>query len=314
MATWRPDLSEREVTPERLYLRRREFLALGAAGAVGTLAPATSAAAEGPEGAALEVRERQDRAGGEKPTPWGDVTSYNNFYELGTDKDDPKRNAGSLRPRPWTVRIDGEVARPQTVDVDALLRWAPLEERVYRLRCVEAWSMVVPWAGYPLAALVKRVEPSSRARFVRFETLLDPEQLPGQRRPVLPWPYVEGLRIDEATHPLALLVFGLYGRVLPGQNGAPVRVVVPWKYGFKSAKSIARISFTADAPRTTWNVTAPHEYGFLANVNPEVDHPRWSQAKERRIGEFLRRKTLPFNGYAADVAGLYAGMDLRKDF
>ncbi len=313
MPAWRADLADRDVTPEGLYLRRREFLAMGAAGAVGALVAGRADAAD-PQGTPLETSSRRDLAGGEKPTPWDDVTSYNNFYELGTDKDDPRRNAASLRPRPWAVRIDGEVARPQTVDVDALLRWAPLEERIYRMRCVEAWSMVIPWVGYPLAALVKRVEPTSRARFVRFETLLDQRQLPGQRRDVLPWPYVEGLRMDEATHPLALLAFGLYGRVLPGQNGAPVRLVVPWKYGFKGGKSIVKISFVADRPRTTWNRVAPDEYGFYANVNPEVDHPRWSQARERRIGEFFRRKTLPFNGYAGEVAGLYAGMDLRKNF
>jgi sulfoxide reductase catalytic subunit YedY len=314
MAGWRPDMGEGDdVTPERLYLRRREFLALGAAGAVGALAP-PGALAAGPEGAPLDVSRKQDLAGGEKPTPWDDVTSYNNFYELGTDKDDPKKNAASLRPRPWTVRIDGEVARPQTVDVDAMMRWAPLEERIYRMRCVEAWSMVIPWVGWPLAELVKRVEPTSKARYVRFETLRDEAQLPGQRRSVLEWPYVEGLRLDEATHPLALLAFGLYGRVLPGQNGAPLRLVVPWKYGFKGAKSLVRISFVADQPRTTWSASAPSEYGFYANVNPDVDHPRWSQARERRIGEFLRRKTLPFNGYAEQVADLYAGMDLRKYF
>ncbi len=313
MRAWRPDLSERDVTPEALYLRRREFLALGAAGAAGALLP-SRARAGGPEGAEIAVTVHQELAGGEKPTPWDSVTSYNNFYELGTDKDDPKKNGGSLHPRPWTVRIDGEVARPQTVDVDALMRWAPQEERIYRMRCVEAWSMVIPWVGYPLAALVRRVEPTSRARYVRMETLLDDRQLPGERRGVLQWPYVEGLRIDEATHPLALLAFGLYGRVLPPQNGAPLRLVVPWKYGFKGVKSIVRISFVADPPQTTWNLSAPNEYGFYANVNPAVDHPRWSQAKERRIGEFFRRPTLPFNGYANDVASLYAGMDLRKSF
>jgi sulfoxide reductase catalytic subunit YedY len=311
---WRGDLSERDVTPEALYLRRREFLALGAAGAVGALAPAPLRAADAPKGAPLAAAKRVDMAGGEALTSYEAVTTYNNFYELGTDKDDPARNAASLRPRPWTVRIDGEVAKPRTVDLDELMSWAPLEERVYRMRCVEAWSMVIPWVGWPLAALVKRAEPTSRAKYVRFETLVDEQQLPGQRRPVLPWPYVEGLRIDEATHPLALLAFGLYGRVLPGQNGAPLRLVVPWKYGFKGAKSLVRVSFVADQPTNTWNTRAPHEYGFYANVNPEVDHPRWSQAKERRIGEFFRRKTLPFNGYASEVASLYAGMDLRASY
>ncbi len=315
MSRRRPDLSEREVTPERLFLHRREFIALGAAGAVGALVGGPArAAAKGPEGAALAVTKRVEQAGGEELTPWDDVTSYNNFYELGTGKSDPKENAGSLQPRPWTVRIDGEVKQPQTVDVDALLAWAPLEERVYRMRCVEAWSMVIPWVGWPLAELVKKVEPTSRAKYVRFETLLDAKQLPGQARPVLPWPYVEGLRMDEATHPLTLLAFGLYGRVLPGQDGAPLRLVVPWKYGFKGAKSLVRISFVAEQPANTWAVAGPSEYGFYANVNPEVDHPRWSQARERRIGEFRRRKTLPFNGYGSEVASLYSGMDLRKNF
>jgi sulfoxide reductase catalytic subunit YedY len=313
MPRHRPDLADRDATPEALWLRRREFLALGAAGAVGLALPGRARAGE-PTGATLTVARSVDAAGGEGRTAWDDVTTYNNFYELGTGKDDPARNARTLRARPWTVRIEGEVKRPQTLDVDALLRTFPLEERVYRMRCVEAWSMVIPWVGFPLAELVKRVEPTSRAKYVAFQTLLDPEQLPGQRRPVLDWPYVEGLRIDEATHPLTLLAVGLYGRVLPGQNGAPLRLVVPWKYGFKGAKSIVKITFSETRPRTTWNVMAPHEYGFHANVNPDVDHPRWSQARERRIGEFLRRRTLPFNGYAAEVASLYAGMDLRREY
>jgi sulfoxide reductase catalytic subunit YedY len=295
-------MKEAEATPERLWLRRREFLALGAAGAAALLGAPSTASAAGPAGTALPVGRRADQAAGEAPTPWEDVTTYNNFYELGTDKADPAKNAGSLRPRPWTVVIDGEVMKPLTLDVDALWRRFGVEERVYRLRCVEAWSMVVPWAGFPLADLVKAVE------------LHDPVQLPGQRRAVLEWPYVEGLRIDEATHPLAFLAVGLYGRVLPGQNGAPLRLVVPWKYGFKGAKSLVRITFLEKQPATTWARLAPSEYGFYANVNPAVDHPRWSQARERRIGEFLRRKTLPFNGYAAEVASLYAGMDLRRDF
>jgi sulfoxide reductase catalytic subunit YedY len=312
MARWRGDLGEKDATPEALYLRRREFLALGAAGAVGALLPPRTLAGE-PSGATLEVVARKELAGGEKPTPWDDVTSYNNFYELGVEKDDPKRNAGSLRPRPWTVRVEGEVKKPLTLDVDALIRSFGLEERIYRMRCVEAWSMVIPWVGFPLAELVKRVEPTSRAKFVTFTTLHDPEQLPGQRRRVLAWPYREGLLISEATHPLAMLAVGLYGRVLPGQNGAPIRLVVPWKYGFKGAKSIVRIGFEEQPPHTSWNDMAPHEYGFFANVNPEVDHPRWSQGKERRIGEFFRRKTTMFNGYP-EVASLYSGMDLRKNY
>jgi sulfoxide reductase catalytic subunit YedY len=250
-------------------------------------------------------------AGGEQPNQWEQITGYNNFYELGVEKEDPVRNAGSLRTRPWTVSVEGEVKKPQVLDIEALLRMFPLEERIYRMRCVEAWSMVIPWVGFPLGDLIRRVEPTSRAKFVAFQTVLDPEQLPGQRRRVLDWPYVEGLRMDEATHPLTLLSVGLYGRVLPGQNGAPLRLVVPWKYGFKGIKSIVRIRFVERQPPTTWSTMAPNEYGFYANVNPAVDHPRWSQAKERRIGEFFRRQTLPFNGYGAEVAQLYAGLDPR---
>jgi sulfoxide reductase catalytic subunit YedY len=316
MARWSArsgDVGEAEATPEPLWLRRREFLALGAAGAAGLLLPRRAGAGE-PTGATLPVARKAEKAGGEAQTPWDAVTGYNNFYELGTDKDDPSKHAGSLRTRPWSVAIEGEVKRPQTVAIDDLLRWFPLEERVYRMRCVEAWSMVIPWVGFPLGDLVRRLEPTSRARYVVFQTLMDPEQLPGQKRRVLDWPYVEGLRIDEATHPLALLAVGVYGRVLPGQNGAPIRLVVPWKYGFKGAKSIVRIRFQEQQPKTTWSLSAPSEYGFYANVNPDVDHPRWSQARERRIGEFFRRKTLPFNGYADEVAGLYSGMDLRANF
>ena len=250
----------------------------------------------------------------EPRTPYRDVTTYNKFYEFGTDKSDPAELAGTLRPRPWTVRVDGEVQKPQVIDVDQLLGWFPLEERVYRMRCVEAWSMVIPWLGFPLGDLLRRVEPTSRARYVAFTTLFDPEQMPGQQRRVLDWPYVEGLRIDEAMHPLTLLVVGLYGKTLPNQNGAPLRLVVPWKYGFKGIKSIVGIRLLETQPPTTWNLAAPREYGFYANVNPAVDHPRWSQATERRIGELRRRPTLPFNGYAEQVAGLYAGMDLREFF
>jgi sulfoxide reductase catalytic subunit YedY len=311
---WRPDVKEAEATPEGLWLRRREFLRLGAAGALGLALPGRGRAGAGPSGAELPVAFSADRAGGEKLNSWEDVTGYNNFCELGTEKTDPARLAGSLRPRPWTVTVDGEVKRPLTLDVDALWRLFPLEQRIYRLRCVEAWSMVVPWVGFPLEALVRRVEPTSKARHVTFTTLLDPRQLPGQRGAVLDWPYLEGLRIDEAAHPLTLLAVGVYGRVLPGQNGAPLRLVVPWKYGFKGAKSIVRIHFQEQQPSTTWARMAPREYGYYANVNPEVDHPRWSQARERRLGEVLRRKTLPFNGYAAEVASLYGGLDLRQNF
>jgi sulfoxide reductase catalytic subunit YedY len=247
-------------------------------------------------------------------TPNRDVTTYNNFYEFGTDKSDPAENARTLKPRPWPVSIEGEVRKPLTIDIDQLLTWFPIEERVYRMRCVEAWSMVIPWLGFPLGDLLKRVEPTSRAKYVAFTTLLDPEQMPAQRRRVLDWSYVEGLRIDEAMHPLTIVAVGLYGKSLLNQNGAPLRLVVPWKYGFKGIKSIVAIRLTEEQPPATWNLAASHEYGFYANVNPAVDHPRWSQATERRIGEFRRRPTLPFNGYAEQVAGLYSGMDLRKFF
>src|SRR5581483_4026018 len=310
------------------YLCRRELLrnaALAAATATalgggllwlagGGRADPREAAERAADRAPLAVAGRSPLGTDEPPTPERDVTSYNNFYEFGTGKGDPAARASTLRPRPWTVRLDGEVARPEVVDVDALLRRVPLEERVYRMRCVEAWSMVIPWVGFPLGDVLRRAEPTSRAKYVAFTALLDPDEMPDQRRDVLPWPYVEGLRIDEAMHPLTLLAVGLYGKVLPNQNGAPLRLVVPWKYGFKGIKSIVRISLVEQVPPTTWNVVAPHEYGFYANVNPAVDHPRWSQATERRIGELHRRPTLPFNGYAEEVASLYAGMDLRRWF
>ncbi len=298
-----PDIRASEVTPEASYLGRRAFIA--AAGvAAGSIAFPGLACAERSAG-----RSQEDRL-----TPIEDVTGYNNYYEFGTGKDDPARTAGDFRTRPWTVEIAGEVARPARYDLDDILRRFPSEERIYRLRCVEAWSMVIPWQGFPLRDLVNWVRPTARARFVEFTTLHDPQQMPGQRRGVLPWPYVEGLRMDEAMHPLTIMATGLYGRTLPNQNGAPLRLVVPWKYGFKSGKAIVRIRFTPDMPRTTWAIAAPDEYGFYANVNPEVDHPRWSQARERRIGEFARRRTLPFNGYAEQVASLYSGMDLRRNF
>ncbi|MFO0582841.1 MAG: protein-methionine-sulfoxide reductase catalytic subunit MsrP [Anaeromyxobacter sp.] len=313
MARWRPDEKEANVTPERLWLTRRELLATGAAGALGLALPREALAGE-PTGQALQVAKSLDRSGGEAKNTWDQITTYNNFYELGTDKEDPARNAGTLKARPWTIAVEGEVKKPQTIGIDDLLKWFPLEERIYRMRCVEAWSMVIPWVGIPLGDLVKRLEPTSKAKYVVFQTLLDPAQLPNQRSHVMPWPYQEGLRIDEATHPLAILAVGLYGRVLPGQNGAPVRLVVPWKYGFKGAKSIVKIRFQETQPRTAWNDLQPSEYGFYANVNPEVDHPRWSQAKERRIGEFFRRPTLKFNGYGDEVASLYSGLDLRRNF
>ena len=252
------------------------------------------------------------------PTPYKDVTTYNNFYEFGLDKDEPHRKAHTLRTRPWTLTVEGAVAKPATFGIEDLLKWAPMQERIYRMRCVEGWSMVIPWVGYPLAELIRRVEPLGSAKFVEFITLADGAQMPGLRSPVIKWPYTEGLRLDEARHPLTLLTFGLYGEVLPNQNGAPVRLVVPWKYGFKSSKSLVRIRFTEHQPMTSWSRSAPQEYGFYSNVNPEVDHPRWSQATERRIGEggFLTRKrpTLMFNGYADQVASLYAGMDLRRNY
>jgi sulfoxide reductase catalytic subunit YedY len=308
-----------EITPEGLYLRRRELLAGGAAAATGlafALAGCKSKASRGPDVVeGLPIAGIKKSAFVDEPlTPFKDVTTYNNFYELGTDKSDPSDNAAALKTRPWTVSFEGALAKPRVVDIDTLLGWFPPEERVYRLRCVEAWSMVIPWVGFPLAALIKRLEPSSSSKYVAFTTVLAPQDLPGQRTNALDWPYVEALRMDEALHPLSLLAVGLYGRVLPSQNGAPIRLVVPWKYGFKSIKSIVKIAFVPSQPPTSWNRYASREYGFYSNVNPEVDHPRWSQAKERRIGELSRRATLPFNGYANEVASLYAGMDLRKNF
>ena len=301
-----PDIPSSEITPEPLYLARREFLAASAAAVAALSVPAHVSRLT----SHVVGRGRAD----DPPNTWDEITSYNNFYEFGTDKEDPKRNAHTLRPRPWKVEIAGEVKRPAVHDLDDLLRpWKPVE-RIYRLRCVEAWSMVIPWLGIPLRDVIDRLEPTSRAKYVEFTTLHDPEQMPGQRSRLLPWPYVEGLRMDEARHPLTLLVTGLYGRTLPNQNGAPLRLIVPWKYGFKGGKSIVRIRFTERQPRTTWNIAAPGEYGFYANVNPDVDHPRWTQSRERRIGEFRRRPTLMFNGYADQVASLYAGMDLRASF
>jgi len=303
-----------DITPENLFLGRRAFMA-GAAALL--LIPTDSRADNPPADQALRATPNPAYKLDDPPTPLKDVTTYNNFYEFGVNKDDPARLAHTLRPRPWTVHVDGLAHKPRTFDIDDIVKMTPLEERVYSLRCVEAWSMVIPWIGFPLATLLKRVEPMGQAKYVEFTTLVDPEQFPGQKKSVfsfssLEWPYTEGLRLDEALHPLTLLAVGLYGRVLPNQNGAPIRVVVPWKYGFKSAKSIVRIRLTDTEPKTTWNKQAPQEYGFFSNVNPTVDHPRWSQATERRIGEFRRRKTLMFNGYADQVGSLYAGMDLKK--
>ncbi|MBP7704652.1 MAG: protein-methionine-sulfoxide reductase catalytic subunit MsrP [Caulobacter sp.] len=300
------DLTENDVTPQGLYLRRRELMA----GLVGVgLAGLASAAQAQP----IKLVGKPSRfSTTEAKTPRQDVTGYNNFYEFGVNKEDPARNAGSLKVRPWSVKIDGHCAKPGTYDLADFLRGNPLQERIYRLRCVEGWSMVIPWLGVPLADLLKRYEPTSKAKYVAFETLYRPTEMPGQRRAVLDWPYREGLRIDEAMNPLTIMAVGLYGETLPNQNGAPMRLVVPWKYGFKSIKSVTRISFVETQPATAWNLSAPDEYGFFSNVNPDVDHPRWSQATERRLGEFRRRKTLPFNGYGDQVASLYRGMDLRK--
>lgn len=303
------------VTPRPVYEARRQLLLAGAGAGLAAVWPGRVKAA--PAAGPWSTVKRGAFGTDEALTPREFVTGYNNFYEFGTDKADPAANAHTLRPQPWQVQIDGAVQRPQTLDVADLTQPRNLEERIYRLRCVEGWSMVIPWIGLPLADVLRRVEPLGSAKFVEFTTLHDPQQMPGQRRDVLPWPYVEGLRLDEAMHPLTFLAVGLYGDVLPNQNGAPLRLVVPWKYGFKSVKSIVRIRFTEQQPATSWNVVAPQEYGFYANVNPQVDHPRWSQARERRLGEGLfsaRRATAPFNGYADQVAGLYAGMDLRREF
>jgi sulfoxide reductase catalytic subunit YedY len=306
------DLRSSDITDERLYLRRREFMKAAAVPAVAALAGLSPARLFGAGQDQIPNFRKGVITTDEALTPWEDVTTYNNFYEFGTDKSDPARHARNFRPKPWTVKIDGLVNKPGDYNLEDLIKPQALEERVYRLRCVEAWSMVIPWVGFPLGDLIKRVEAQGGARFVEFATLLDPKQMPGQRSAVLDWPYVEGLRIDEAMHPLAILAVGVYGKVLPNQNGAPLRLVVPWKYGFKSIKSIVRIRFVAKQPVSSWQASGPQEYGFYSNVNPDVDHPRWSQARERRIGEFFKRKTLMFNGYADQVAGLYAGMDLRK--
>ena len=320
------DLRSSEITPESVYLNRRQFIERsGRIGLTAAFAPGVLAACERtgrtanaadavpvPGEPSQEVDWSRMRSElGEELSSYEAVTTYNNFYEFGTGKEDPARNAHTLQPRPWSIAVEGEVANPAVYDLEEFLAPHRMEDRVYRMRCVEAWSMVIPWRGFPLVDLIRRVEPNGNAKFVELTTLYDPEQMPGQRRGVLDWPYVEGLRLDEATHPLTMLVAGVYGRELPNQNGAPLRLIVPWKYGFKGVKSIVKIRFVRDIPATTWAISAPNEYGFYANVNPEVDHPRWSQATERRIGEFRRRETLPFNGYADQVAHLYAGMDPR---
>jgi sulfoxide reductase catalytic subunit YedY len=305
-----------EITPKKLYLDRRSFLVaagITGAAAAGSVLGGLFSSSEATAGAKLQFSKSPLSTQGETLTPFKDITTYNNFYEFGTDKEDPHQNAKNFRTSPWTVSIEGHVKRAASFDVDSIVKMHPsLEERVYRLRCVEAWSMVIPWIGIPLSAVIKAVEPTSKAKYVAFQTLHDPKQMPGQRRPVLVWPYAEGLRLDEAMHPLTMLAVGLYGETLPNQDGAPIRLVVPWKYGYKSIKSIVKIRFVETQPVTAWNLSAPEEYGFYSNVNPEVEHPRWSQASERRIGEFAKRKTLMFNGYGDQVASLYSGMDLRK--
>ena len=303
-----PDIRPSEITPKSVWLDRRQMV-VGAGAALAALALPKPAGATPLAHVAKSAYTVPDA-----PNTLEQITHYNNFYEYGTEKTDPAENApGLLKPLPWTVRIEGECGKPGTLDVADFLKSAALEERVYRLRCVEAWSMVIPWVGVPLATVLKRREPTSKAKYVAFQTLMDPKQMPGERsRLIYPWPYTEGLRIDEAMHPLTLLAVGVYGETLPAQSGAPIRLVVPWKYGFKSIKSIVAIRFVETQPPTLWNTLSPNEYGFYSNVNPNVDHPRWSQAKERRIGEFFKRPTLMFNGYGDQVASLYAGMDLRK--
>jgi len=311
----KPELGESEVTDRKMFNQRRRLIKAAAGSVVADfgmgLAPHIAAA----EPKIFSSAPKSSLSLGEEPTDYDDVISYNNFYEFGTGKGDPARNSQNFKTRPWTVSVEGEVAKPGTIDMETILKTQNLEERIYRLRCVEAWSMVVPWVGFSLGQLIQQFEPTSRAKFVEFTTLHDPEQMPGQRVSVLNWPYVEGLRIDEAVHPLTILAVGLYGEILPNQNGAPLRLVVPWKYGFKSIKSIVKIRLTEQMPRTAWNVAGPNEYGFYANVNPSVDHPRWSQKRERIIGGGIftpKRKTEMFNGYTEQVGHLYAGMDLSK--
>jgi len=298
-----PDIPYSAVTPKREYLSRRRFFANSAAG-LALAGPIAYAAKLTAQKSPFSTTETQ--------TPLKDITSYNNYYEFGTNKEDPARYATEFRTRPWQVSVEGLCSKPKTYDIDSLTKLAPLEERIYRLRCVEAWSMVIPWVGFSLSELIKRAEPDNKAKYVAFETYYDPKQMPLAKASRIPLPYKEGLRMDEAMHPLTLLGFGLYGETLPNQNGAPMRLVVPWKYGFKSIKSVVKIKFVENEPPTTWNILNPREYGFFSNVNPEVDHPRWSQSSERRIGDFFKRKTLMFNGYADQVASLYQGMDLKK--
>ena len=315
------DIRSSEITDRKVYVNRREFLqaatgtvAVAAAGAIGGQA-ILHAQPPAPHGTKLANVKPGSFSTNEKPNPWEHITTYNNYYEFGTGKDEPAFNANKLKPQPWSVAIEGEVAKPAVWHLEDILKGQPLEDRVYRHRCVEAWSMVIPWVGFPLSALIKRVEPTSKAKFIEFTTLADANQMPGLRIPSLRWPYIEGLRMDEAMHPLTILVVGLYGEVLPNQNGAPLRVAIPWKYGFKHAKSIVKIRFLEQPPMNSWQRAQPNEYGFYANVNPTVPHPRWSQAKEVRLpGLFKNYTTMMFNGYGDQVASLYTGMDLKKNY
>lgn len=312
-----PDIVPSEITDESVYLKRRELLKAAGIATVGALASQSIMASAEMTGRVLPDVQKSPFSTDQQPNSWSDVTTYNNYYEFGTGKEDPARNARDFKPQPWTVNVTGQCDKPGRYDYEDLVSPHVLEERIYRLRCVEAWSMVIPWVGIPLASIIKQLEPNSKAKYVRFKTLHDPERMPGQRRRVLDWPYEEGLTIEEAMHPLTLMAVGLYGRELPNQNGAPMRLVVPWKYGFKSIKAIAEISFTSKRPRSSWERAIPSEYGFYANVNPEVSHPRWSQARERVIGAGLfasKKPTLMFNGYGDQVASLYTGLDLRKNY
>jgi sulfoxide reductase catalytic subunit YedY len=313
------DIRSSEITDKKLYLNRREFITatVGAAAGAAIFSGAQSllhAETPAPHGRKLLNIKKSATASTEKLNSWEEITTYNNYYEFGTDKGDPSQYARGWKTEPWTVTVDGECNKKAVWHLEDILKGETLEERIYRHRCVEAWSMVIPWIGFPLADFIKKCEPTSKAKFVKFTTVLDTQHMPGLRDPILRWPYVEGLRLDEAMHPLTILVVGLYDEVLPPQDGAPLRLAVPWKYGFKHIKSIVKIEFVESQPLNSWQLYAPNEYGFYSNVNPMVDHPRWSQATERRIGEFFRRKTLMFNGYGDQVASMYSGMDLRKNF
>ncbi len=314
------DIRSSEITDKKLYLNRREFIrattGTAAAVATGVIGAGTflHAATPAPHGRKLENVGKSAFSTDEKANKWEEITTYNNYYEFGTDKDSPSMLARNFKTEPWTVTVDGECNKKAAWHLEDVLKGQALEERIYRHRCVEAWSMIIPWVGFPLSDFIKKCEPTPKAKFIEFTTLYDPKQMPGVRSPVLRWPYVEGLRLDEAMHPLTILAVGLYGEVIPNQDGAPLRLVVPWKYGFKHIKSIVKIKFVEKQPLNTWQESAPQEYGFYSNVNPTVDHPRWTQASERRIGEFLRRKTLMFNGYGDQVAGMYSGMDLKRNY